>query len=38
MNDDLHAESIVAILFDYDYVFSRFEIKERIAFPNLGKL
>ena len=26
MNNDLHAESIVAILFDYEYVFSRLEI------------
>ena len=25
MNNDLHAESIVAIFFDYEYVFSRLE-------------
>ena len=38
MNNDLHTESIVAISFDYDYVFSRFEIEQSIAFANLGKL
>ena len=28
MNNDLHAESIVAIMFDYNYISSRFEIKQ----------
>ena len=38
MNNDLHAESIVAILFDYEYVFSRLEIKQSIvALANIGK-
>ena len=29
MNNDLRAESIVAILFDYEYVFSRLDIKAK---------
>ena len=37
MTNDLHAESIVAILFDYEYVFSRLEIKQSIALANIGK-
>ena len=37
MNNDLHAESIVDILFDYKYVFSRLEIKQSIALANIGK-
>ena len=37
MNNDLHAESIVAILLDYEYVFSRLEIKQSIALANIGK-
>ena len=37
MNNDLHAESIVAILFDYEYVFNRLEIKQNIALANIGK-
>ena len=37
MNNDLHAESIVAISFDYEYVFSRLEIKQSIALANIGK-
>ena len=38
MNNDLHAERIVAILFDYEYVFSsyRLEIKQSIALANIG--
>ena len=31
MTNDLHAESIVAILFDYEYVFSRLEINSQGA-------
>ena len=37
MNNDLNAESIVAILFDYEYVFSRLEIKQSNALANIGK-
>ena len=37
MNNDLHAESIVAVLFDNEYVFSRLEIKQSIALANIGK-
>ena len=37
MNNDLHAESIVAVLFDYEYVFSRLEIEQSNALANIGK-
>ena len=37
MNNDLHPESIVAILSDYEYVFSRLEIKQSIALANIEK-
>ena len=38
MNNDLHAERIVAISVDYDYLFRSVKNKEIIAFANLGKL
>ena len=38
MNNDLHAERIVAISFDYDYLFRSYKIRQSIAFANLGKL
>ena len=37
MNNELHAERIVAISFNYDYLFRSFKIKQSIAFANLGK-